>query len=93
MPTCEMKKCGRTIGPNETREDNGKVVCESCFGATVTPIGVKSKEKLFLGRELNFDFGYTNKDGAKAELSLGGAKLSLSISQEELTRTFGPSKS
>ena len=92
MPHCENTACNKKITPDEAcKEIDGSVVCPACADG-VTPLHGEPKPQQMWGRDFNYDFGYTRQRGAYAGVSLGGAKMSLEISQEELTRTFGPAK-
>jgi hypothetical protein len=42
-----------------------------------------------LGRDFDYDFSYSKKDGIKAEARLGKASLKLHIPQEEIVKVLG----
>ncbi len=66
--------------------DGNFLLCEPCTPqiATVFPAG-----GLLLGRDFDYDFSYSRKDGLKAEARLGKAVLSLHVPQEELIKVLG----
>ena len=93
MPYCENTVCNKQLSPEHVREArSGKLLCATCLDLAEKLTKGESAPTQLLGRDFNYDFGYTRQRGIHAEVSLGGAKLSLEVSQEELTRTFGPPK-
>lgn len=93
MPHCENTVCNKKLHPEHVREaKSGQLLCSECLN-DVTPLHGEKPPAQLWGRDFGYDFGYTRQRGIYAGASLGGAKLSLEVSQEELTRTFGPPKS
>ena len=92
MPRCENEQCGREeLSPDELHEDleTGGLFCGDC-AEDKKIVKVPNRQDLVLGREFDYDVSYTRKDGLKAGVRLGGAKLSLEVDAGELNRTFGP---
>ena len=86
MPHCENNQCHKQLSPEHVRESrSGKLLCGECI--KVTPLHPNQQ---VMGRDFDYSIGYNQKDGLRAHVSLGGAKLSFEVSQQELTRTFGP---
>lgn len=86
MPHCENIKCNKQLSPEHVRESrSGKLLCGACVD--VIPLHPPNQ---VMGRNFDYAVGYTKKNGLQAHVSLGGAKLSFEVSQEEITRTFGP---
>ncbi len=91
MPHCENKNCNKQLASHEIQEGgDGKLVCSSCVTDNkVTPLHPERTD-LVLNREFDYAIGYTKKRGLQAHVRLGGAKLSLEVSQEEIASIFGP---
>lgn len=92
MPHCENTACDKqNLAPDEVQKTpDGKLVCEEC--AKVTPLHPEHDGRI-LNREFDYAVGYTKKNGFQVHAKLGGAKISLEISQEEIIRIFGPEAS
>ena len=91
MPRCENDMCGRTdVEPDNLRNVNGQIVCEICAPKIV---GICSAQKdLVWGRQFDYELSYTKVHGLRAGASIGGAKISFEVSQEELGSLFGPER-
>jgi hypothetical protein len=98
MPHCENKNCNKQLTSDEVQEKEGKLLCEPCANP-VTPLKALPGSKVdprggqVMGRDFDYGLSYTRKHGIQGHVSLGGAKLSLEVSQEEITRIFGPEAS
>ena len=86
MPFCE--ECKNPIAAPYLQTDvaTNKVVCADCRTPEIVAV-----QPTFLGREVDYNLSY-NKKGLEASIRVGGAKLSLSVDQAEITRVFGPEK-
>jgi hypothetical protein len=88
MPHCENTVCNKQLAPEEVKESReGLLLCSECV--KVTPLHTNQDSRI-LNRQLDYAFGYTKKKGIQAYVRLGGVKLSLEVSQKEITSIFGP---
>lgn len=97
MPHCENENCNKQLASHEVKEKDGKLLCDPCANP-VTPLkalpGAKKDPRgHVMGRDFDYGLSYTRKDGIQGHVSLGGAKISVEVSQEEITRIFGPEAS
>lgn len=89
MPKCE--ECKNSVKPDRLFQDldTGKLCCEECAdGKRIVSIPEEDPDT-FLGRTYDYDFSYTREKGIRASGRLGGAKVTLEVSQEELTSWLG----
>lgn len=82
MPHCESCNTQSPAVELHAQPETNKVLCATC-DPEVLPAGT------LLGREFDYDFSYSRKEGVKASASLGKATLSLHIPQEELIKVLG----
>lgn len=82
MPHCESCHVQPPAVELHIQPATNKVVCAAC-DPEVLPAGT------ILGREFDYDFSYSKKDGFRASASLGKATLSLHVPQEELIKVLG----
>ena len=82
MPHCETCQSQSPAVELHKHPVTDKVVCATC-DPEVLPAGS------LLGREFDYDFSYSKKDGIKASASLGKATITLHVPQEELIKVIG----
>ena len=96
MPHCEKQECPKNeLSPDEIVQNvkTGEIICEECSeDVDVVAVPVKTREDLVFGREYDYNLSYTKREGFRAGIRLGGARLSLEVDQSEFDRVFGPSK-
>lgn len=86
MPHCES--CNTELSSKElfTEVDTRKLICQDCGVGKVVEL---PQGNLILGREFDYDFSYSRKEGLKASANLGKASITLHIPQEELVKVLG----
>lgn len=87
MPHCEG--CQAPVDSEKLHKDvnTDELLCGPC--ADQRPIVQLPLGKTILGRDFDYDFSYSKKEGIKASARLGTATLSLHVPQEELTKVIG----
>ena len=89
MPKCENTQCGREdVSPEEMHEEasTGRLFCDDCI---VDKQVVSTPAQEAGGAAIDYAISYSKKSGLRAGVVLGGASLTLEVSQEELSRTLG----
>jgi hypothetical protein len=85
MPHCDS--CHVHVMPEKLFQDTktNETLCEPC--ADSRP--VVAVPETFLGRNLDYEFSYSKKEGIRASAKLGTASLSLHVPQQELVKLIG----
>lgn len=84
MPYCEGCHCDVQSDQLFESTSSSELFCGSCIGKPYS-----SLPQTILGREFDYDFSYSRKDGIKATARLGKATLSFHLPQEELIKVLG----
>lgn len=82
MPHCEFCHVQPPAVELHVDVESNKLACAHCKPELVPPDTI-------LGRDFDYDFSYSKKDGIKAEARLGKASLKLHIPQEEIVKVLG----
>ncbi len=86
MPHCDA--CHTHVLPENLYQDNNtnEALCMTC--ADTRPV-VSVPENTFIGRNFDYEFSYSKKEGVRASARLGTASLNLHIPQQELNKLIG----
>lgn len=89
MPKCVS--CSESIPPENLVEDaeTQELLCPRCGEERKVVAFPGHKRNLVLGRELDYGVSYDREVGLRAHASLGKAKISVEIAEEEIKRTLG----